>query len=267
MAAAADRRRAAGEPLEDRRHDAQRPGPFGQHDPGPDDRDADPLRLGGVRRLLPLAADDRHEVGARGALLGQLLVAVRAVVADGRPLDEDRRGLLRLGDGRHEVLGRVDAAVADRPLHGGIPAVGEDVVPGQVDDRVAALEADLPAAGLRRVARDDLEEAHRVLAADGVGAARQDDRLVAALDQPPDQVPADQARPARDEDAHRRGPRSAIAGPAARRPEARSPEALVGPRPAHVKEAAGPARPAAGRNRRGRRHRNDWPAPGGVVLS
>src|SRR3712207_7558283 len=44
-------------------------------------------RLGRGRGVLPLAADDGQEVGARGARFGQLLVAVGAVVADGRALD------------------------------------------------------------------------------------------------------------------------------------------------------------------------------------
>ena len=85
----------------------------------------------------------------------------------------------------------------------GVPAVGEEVVAGEVDDRVAAVDAPTPS----RPATDGSPwttwtGAHRRVAADLVGLPREDHRLVAPLDQPPDQVPADQARPARDEHAH-----------------------------------------------------------------
>ena len=154
-----------------------------QDDPGPDDRPPDAQRLDRARDLLALPADDRQEIVARRARLVELFVALRTVVADRRALDEDlgtRSGLLDRGD---QLLGAVDPAVANLALDLRVPAVGEDVVAGQVDDRVAAVDLLLPAARRRRIARDDLVRPHRAVAADLVGIPRQDDRLMAVIQQ------------------------------------------------------------------------------------
>ena len=147
-----------GSQLEDRRHDAQGPRAPGQHDPGPDPGHADAERLG---RRAAASSHSRQTTAMKsepeGLVFGQLLVAVRAVIADRRRLHEDLRAAsspCAMAATTFSVA--VDAAVADLPLDLGVPALGEEVLADQVDDGVAAVELRFPAARDRGIALDDL---------------------------------------------------------------------------------------------------------------
>src|SRR5262249_48150264 len=93
------------EPAEDRGHDPKRTLASSQDDPRADGGQADAQGFGGLRCLFPLAADDGHEVGARGALLSQLLVAMGTIITNRRCLDEHLRTGLRPRKGGNDVLG------------------------------------------------------------------------------------------------------------------------------------------------------------------
>src|SRR5262249_40887941 len=137
----------------------ERPALLVEHDPGADQGYARPGRLCLPGRRLPGDADLRHRVVARRAVLGQLLVAVRAVVAPGRGAHQHLRRAVGPGRGLLEcfddVVGAVDAAGEDFGLEGVVPAPVEEVAAGEVDDRVAAGQVVLPGAGFGRVADDD----------------------------------------------------------------------------------------------------------------
>ena len=136
----------------------------------------------------------------------QLFVPTRPVIADRRALHEDLGLGLRLPDRRDDLLGRVDPAVADLRLDGRAPALREDVVAGEIDDGVAAVDLVLPAARRRRVARDDLVGPHRRIPPDLVRAPGKDHGMVSRLEERPRQVAADQSRTPRDEHTHRHPP-------------------------------------------------------------
>src|SRR5262249_43039170 len=132
-------------------------------------------------------------------------VAGRPVEADGRRIHQALRlsaGPARgLRQGPHDVLGAAHPAVVEQLLEPGAPAPVEDVLAGKVDDCIATLDRIHPGSGLHRVALDHLDTRAEAFAG-AVGSARQDQHFLAALAQPADQPRADQARPARDKDAH-----------------------------------------------------------------
>src|SRR5207253_6582776 len=103
-----------------------------EHDAYPDQGAAHPGRLHGPRGLLPFDAEPGEEVGAGRAVLGQLLVAVRSVVADGRGVDEGpgpavaAAGVAQQGLG--DVQGAAHAAVEEQPLELRAPAAVEEVL-------------------------------------------------------------------------------------------------------------------------------------------
>ncbi len=160
--------RHAGAQLEDRCHDLQGTRARCEHDPRPDDRPPHTGCLDLFRHVLALPANDRQEITARWARLVELFVAARTVETDRRTLHVNlgtRSCLLDRGD---DLLRAVDPAVAELALDLRVPSVGEDVVTGQVDDRITAVDLLLPWAGFRRVASDDLIGPHRGIAADVV---------------------------------------------------------------------------------------------------
>src|SRR5262249_41390683 len=143
---------------------------------------------------------------ARLARLRQFLVAVRAVDADGRGVDQhpgparrrDRVAAQRL----HDVARAEDAAIDQQLFERLFPAAIEDVFAGQVNGAVATRGAAHPVSWLHRSAFDQLKLRTKRLPGN-TKAARQDDGMVAPLQELLDQPLSDQARAAGDEDAHR----------------------------------------------------------------
>ena len=93
---------------------------------------------------------------------------MRAVIADRRGLHQDAGFLAGLADGGHHVIGAMNPTIADLPLDLGIPAVGEKVMTGKIDNGVATVNLILPAAFGRRVALNDLVRTELGLAPDRV---------------------------------------------------------------------------------------------------
>lgn len=151
--------RPAGKELERRQQLGQGPSCRVEHHADAHHGNAQPHALADQGGLLPLDADASQEVVAGRAILGQLLVAVRPVVADGRGVDQDawiapgRPWTLR--QRLDTVLGAAQPAVADHRLVGIVPAPAEDILAGQVDHRVAVVDLLHPGARLHRVALDD----------------------------------------------------------------------------------------------------------------
>ena len=136
--------------LEEREHLPQRAAVLVEHDAGAHEHDAQPERLGGLRLALPDDADLGEEVAAGRGVLGQRLVAVRAVVADRGGADEHARAADRRPS-RPATRLRVPSSRESRMrrLRLVAPALG-DVLAREVDDGVAAGER-LGGAGRRRV--------------------------------------------------------------------------------------------------------------------
>src|SRR3954466_10479108 len=183
---------AADPEAEERQHLGQRAAAAVEHDAGAHLGHAQPEPARTVRLALPGDADPGQEVAAGRRVLVERLVAVRAVVADGRGGHEHaraRRGRLQAGD---EVAGAELARGAD-PALGVLAPPLRDVLAREVHDRVAAGQR----LGRRRL----------LLGApgDGVargGAARERGDRVAAGAQALDELRADQAAGAGDGDVH-----------------------------------------------------------------
>ena len=95
--------RAADAKLERQQHLRQRTTLAVEQDSGPDAHDAQAERFGVLRFALPDDADVGEEVVARGSVLVEALVAVRAVVADRAGADQRGRPRVRLFDGVDEA--------------------------------------------------------------------------------------------------------------------------------------------------------------------
>ena len=167
----------------------------GQDDSGPDDGASDPQLVDGDRETS--SASGRRPPGSRCPTGWLPSVPRRHGPRNSRSPSPGRR----LADGHWacliaatSLLGAVDATVADLGLHRRIPSLGEHIMAGQVDDRIAAVDLILPAARRRRVALDHLIGPHLRVAADLVRLPGQDHRLVPLLQQGPSQLPADQPR-------------------------------------------------------------------------
>ena len=165
--------------LEDWGHDLECAGVPSQNDSGPHDGPADAKLLDCTRDILAFTADNREKIGSGWARLREVLVSLWAVEADGRPLHEDlgtRVGVLDRGD---EVFGAENAAIANLAFDFGIPAVREDAVPGEIDDRITSVDFFLPSPRLSGIAGDDLVGPHFAVAPHGVGVPGEDYWLVA----------------------------------------------------------------------------------------
>src|SRR5262249_47191903 len=95
-----------------------------------------------------------------------------------------------------------DAAIDQQLFERLFPAAIEDVFAGQVNGAVATRGGVHPVSGLHRIAFDQLKPRTKRLPGN-TKAARQDDGMVAPLQELLDQPLSDQARAAGDEDAHR----------------------------------------------------------------
>src|SRR5208282_2770663 len=170
--------------------------------PYPRNADAGGLGLAGAR--FPGDADAGQEIVAWRALLGEFLVPVRSVVADGRGADQrpwPGRGTPRADQGGHDLLGALHPAVEDAGLAFRVPALGEDVLAGQVDHRVAAGRGILPGPGAGRVAVDDRAAGPKALPG-LLGPPSQNDNVVRACQQPAYEPASDKPGAAGDEDTH-----------------------------------------------------------------
>ena len=127
---------------------------------------------------------------------------MRSVIAYGRGLHEHLRAISGLLDRGRHVFGAVDPAIPDLSFHLVIPPLGKQVVPGKVDNGVAAVDLCLPAALGRWVALNHLEFAELGLAPDRVGVAGKDHRLMTLRRQLGNQVATNQPGAPRDENPH-----------------------------------------------------------------
>ena len=136
----------------------------------------------------------------RRRLLGQLLVAVRAVVADGGGADQRLRAVLGGAEPVDQVARAQLARLADAALGVVAPALG-DVLARQVHDGVAALERLDRRGARRRVPLDGLGAGQRLARA--VRVPREHGHLVAAAGQLAHQPGAEQ--PGRAGQSHSHG--------------------------------------------------------------
>ena len=97
-----------------------------------------------LRRLLPLAADDRQIIGAGWTRFIQLFIAVGTVIADRGRLDKDLGPVAGLPDGRDNLFDGINPAIPDLALDLGVPSLGEKVMTRQADNRVATVNLVLP---------------------------------------------------------------------------------------------------------------------------
>src|SRR5262245_6530360 len=103
------------------------------------------------------------------------------VKTDRRSLNIDAGAIARLLDRRRKLLRAMDAAVTQLALDVGVPAVGENVVTGEIDDGVATVDFVLPGPGCGRITRDDPKGPHFASSANRIGVARENDRFVAFI--------------------------------------------------------------------------------------
>ena len=158
----------------------------------------DPEGLEGARGRLPVHAELREEVVPRGRVLGEGLVAARAVEADSRRVHEGSgpdRGLFRRGP---QAVGGVQPAPLDPRFRGSRPALG-DRLAREVHEGAGAVHEAFPGRALGP--RGDAHlRVHVVPRARGV--ARQGDHVVSTRDEPFAQLRPYETGPAGDDDAH-----------------------------------------------------------------
>ena len=89
----------------------------------------------------------REEIGSRSRLFGTDFIAERAVVADSRAADEDRRRHARFRDRLDEAPRRAHAALEDPILLRRGPAPPGDRFAREIDDRAGAVDGHRPRTG------------------------------------------------------------------------------------------------------------------------
>ena len=99
---------------------------------------------------------------------------------------------VRLLDRGRQLFGTVHAAVAELAFDVAVPAVGKDVVTGEIHDGITAVDFVLPVAGCRWIARNDSKRPHLTPAPNGVGVARKDDGFMTVIEKCIRQAKADQ---------------------------------------------------------------------------
>ena len=187
------------------------PSPRGEDHAGANDGEAATQRRGGLGRLLPLPADHAQKVRPGRGVLRQLLIAVRAVVADGRALHEDPGADGGGFDGEDRILGAVNPAIADLPLDLRVPALAEQVVTGQIDHRVTSVDRPFPASADGGISTDDLRALELRFEAGLLRSAGEDDRHVSAIQETTGQLSANLTGAAGEKYAHQPLPPTADA--------------------------------------------------------
>src|SRR5262249_43254218 len=136
--------------LENGRHHMQRACVWREHDSSPHQYASDSQLGEPGRGFFAFATDHGQKIGAGGACFVDHLVATSAVKTDRRPLNIDTGAIARLLDRRRKLLRAMDAAVTQLALDLGVPAVGENIVTGEVDDGIATVDFVLPGSGRGR---------------------------------------------------------------------------------------------------------------------
>src|SRR5262249_10524922 len=141
---------------EGQQHLLESPAFFVEDDADPDAHGAHAVSFSRLRGVFPFDTDLRKQIVAGWSVFGQFFVAVRAVVTDGRSVDQHLGGAAcgawSPGEGFDCVLGAFDSAVAQELHKVSAPAAVENPLTGEIYDRVAVIDGLQPSARLHRVA-------------------------------------------------------------------------------------------------------------------